>query len=352
MNHKFRITIHDSRITVLKSMKGMRHSVPRAIALAVAFGFTCATAVQAASSRSERAYPSKPIRFVVPQPPGGGTDIVARLLAHKLQESLGQQVIVDNRSGAGGIVGTEIVAKSPADGYTLLLGYTGSLTINPSIHRELPYRPLEDFDPISLAVASPFLLVVHPSLRVGSVTELVAVAKAKPAPLHYATPGNGSLHHLAMEWLKSSTGVNFVHIPYKGVQSFNAVVAGEVPMTFVTVVSGMPQVKSGRVKAIAITSKSRSRLLPDLPTVAESGVPGFEAANWFGVVAPRGTPRPIVSRLSALIASYMKAGDARERVLNDGADPIGNTPEEFAQIIKTELARWGEVVRLSGARVD
>lgn len=297
-------------------------------------------------------YPSKPIRFVVPQPPGGGTDIVARLLAQKLTGSLGEQVIVDNRAGAGGIVGTELVAKSPADGYTLLLGYTGSLTINPNIHHQLPYRPVEDFDPISLAAASPFLLAVHPSLRVATVTELVALAKSRAAPLNYGTPGNGSLHHLAMEWLKSATGVNFVHVPYKGSQSFNAVMAGEVSLAFVSVVSGLPYVKADRVKAIAITSKARSRLLPDLPTVAESGVPGFEATNWFGVVAPHGSPKPIISRLSSLIAAYMKAADMKERLMKDGAEPIGSTPEEFAKLIRAELVRWKEVARKSGTRVD
>jgi tripartite-type tricarboxylate transporter receptor subunit TctC len=297
-------------------------------------------------------YPTRPVRLIVPQPPGGGTDIVARLLAQKLSESLDQQFVVDNRSGAGGIVGTEIVAKSPPDGYTLLLGYTGSLTINPNIHKRLPYRPVDDFDPISLAVANPLLLVVHPSLRVATFAELVALAKTRSAPLNYGTPGNGSLHHLAMEWIKSATGVNFTHIPYKGNQSVSAVMAGEVSLAFVSVVSGMPHIKSDRVKAIAITGKSRSRALPDLPTVAESGIPGFEATNWFGILAPRRTPAPVISKLSSLIATSMRSADVKDRLLRDGAEPVGSTPEEFANLIRAELKRWGEVVKLSGAKVD
>ena len=313
-----------------------------AIALAGITFINCAAAAD---------YPNRPIRLVVPQPPGGGTDFVARLLAPKLGESLGQQVVVDNRSGAGGIIGTELVARAVPDGYTLILGYTGSLTINPSLHKQLPYRPVEDFDPISLAVASPFVLIVHSSVRVASVGELIALAKSKAAPLNYASPGNGSLHHLAMEWLKSATGANFTHVPYKGSQSMNAVIAGEVSLAFNSVITAMPHVKSGRLKALAITSKTRFRLLPDVPTVAESAVPDFEARNWFGVLAPRGTPKPVIERLSSLIAMHMNAAEMKERLLNDGADAVGSTPAAFANLIAAELKRWGEVVKLSGAKL-
>lgn len=296
-------------------------------------------------------YPSKPIRFIVPQPPGGAADIVARLLAPGLNASLGQQVVIDNRSGAGGLVGTDLAAKSSPDGYTLLLGYTGSLTINPSLYKKLPYRP-QDFDPISLATASPFLLVVHPSVRAATVSELIAFAKGRPVPLNYASPGNGSLHHLAMEWFKSLTGANVVHVPYKGAQSFTAVIAGEVSLMFASVIGMMPHAKAGRVKVLAITSRNRSRLLPDLPTVAESGAPGFEASNWFGVLAPRGTPRAIILKLSALVASHVKSAELKERLLNSGAEPIGSTPEEFQKLINAEIPRWAEVIKTSGARVD
>ncbi len=297
-------------------------------------------------------YPSKPVRLIVPQPPGGGADIVARLIGQKLGEGLHQQVVVDNRAGAGGIVGTELVTHAQPDGYTLLIGITGSLTITPNLHKDLPYRPVEDFDPISLAVVSPFLLVVHSSVNANSVAELIALAKSKAGPLNYSTPGNGSLAHLSMEWFRTITGAPLTHVPYKGSAAFGAVVAGEVPVTLVSVVSGMPQIKSGRVKALAITSKTRSRAMPELPTVAESGVPGFEASNWFGVLAPRGTPPAIIQQIYKLMASSARSNDVKERLLRDGADAVGGTPQEFATLIKTELKRWGEVVKLSGARVD
>jgi len=295
-------------------------------------------------------YPTRPVRLVVPQPPGGGTDYVARLLVPRLGESLGQQVIVDNRAGAGGIVGMEVVARAVPDGYTLVMGYTGSLTINPNLHEHLPYRPVEDFEPISVAVASPFLLIVHPSMRIASVSDLIAISKAGPAPLNYGSPGNGSLHNLAMEWLKSTTGAKLAHIPYKGSQSLNAVVSGEVSLAFTSIITSTAQVKSGRVKAIAITNKTRFRSLPDVPTVAESGVPGFEARNWFGVLAPRGTPAPVIARLSSLVAMHMNATEMKERLLNEGAEAIGGTPKAFAELISSELKRWKEVVKLSGAK--
>jgi len=297
-------------------------------------------------------YPNKPVRLIVPQPPGGGADIVARLIGQKLAEGLHQQVVVDNRAGAGGIVGTELVARAQPDGYTLLIGITGSLTINPNLYKNLPYKPVEDFEPISLAVMSPYLLAVHSSVSANNVTELIALAKSKAAPLTYSTPGNGSLAHLAMEWFRTSTNTQFTHVPYKGSAAFGAVVAGEIQVTLVSVVSGMPQIKSGRVKALAITSKTRSRAMPDLPTVAESGLPGFEATNWFGVLAPRGTPQAIIQQIHALMASSARSNDVKERLLRDGADAVGGTPQEFAQLIKAELKRWGEVVKLSGARVD
>lgn len=314
------------------------------------FAVMAAAAVFLLESAGAAEYPTRPIRLVVPQPPGGGTDFVARLLAPKLSESLGQQVIVDNRAGAGGIVGTELVARSVPDGYTLVMGYTGSLTINPSLHQQLPYRPVEDFDPVSVAVASPFLLIVHPSVRAASVGDLVSLSRTGAKPLNYSSPGNGSLHHLAMEWLRYATGANFTHIPYKGSQSLNAVVSGEVSLAFNSIITSLPQVKSGRVKAIAITNKARFRSLPNVPTVAESGVPGFEARNWFGVLAPHGTPGPVVTRLSSLIAMHMSAQEMKERLDNEGAEAVGSTPAAFAALIAAELKRWSEVVKLSGAK--
>jgi tripartite-type tricarboxylate transporter receptor subunit TctC len=302
-----------------------------------------------APAAKAQSYPTKPIRFVVPQPPGGGADIVGRLVALKLQEALGQQVIVDNPSGAGGIVGTELVAHAPADGYTLLLGYTGVLTINPSLHTKLPYRVLEDFAPVSVAAATPLILAVSPLQKINAVAELVAAAKARP--MTYGSPGNGSLHHLSTEWLKSATGMPLTHVPYKGFNSFNAVIAGEVGMAFVSVVGGLPHARAGRVKVIAISSKARSPLLPDVPPLADT-VPGFDAANWFGVLAPRGTPDAVVAKLAQVIAKAMHADDVKQRFVKDGGEAIGSTPAAFAELIRTETKRWAEVVRVSGARID
>ena len=303
------------------------------------------------ASAAAQTYPTKPIRFVVPQPPGGGADIVGRIVAMKLQEALGQQFIVDNRNGAGGIVGTELVARAPADGYTLLLGYTGVLTINPSLHKQLPYRPLEDFVPVSVAAASPLILAVSPLLKINSINDLIAAAKARSVPMTYGSPGNGSLHHLSTEWLKSATGISMVHVPYKGFNSFNAVIAGEVGMAFVSVVGGLPHARAGRVKVIAISSKTRSPLLPDVPPLADT-VPGFDAANWFGVLAPRGTPDAIVSKLAQSIGKAMQADDVKQRFLKDGGDAIGSTPAAFVELIRGETKRWAEVIRVSGARID
>jgi tripartite-type tricarboxylate transporter receptor subunit TctC len=315
------------------------------------FAASCCVFMIVAQSAWAQSYPSKPIRFVVPQPPGGGADIVGRIVALKLQETLGRQVIVDNRSGAGGIVGTELVAHAPADGYTLLLGYTGVLTINPSLHQQLPYRPLQDFAPISVAAASPLILATAPALKVNTVAELIAAAKVRPAPITYGSPGNGSLHHLSMEWLRSASGMQLVHVPYKGFNSFNAVIAGEIGMAFVSVVGGLPHARAGRVKVIAITSKARSALLPDVPPLADT-IPGFEAVNWFGVLAPRGTPDAVISILAQAIGKVMQADDVKQRFMKEGADSIGSTPAVFTELIRTEIKRWAEVIRTSGARVD
>jgi tripartite-type tricarboxylate transporter receptor subunit TctC len=315
-----------------------------------AAAFAAATSpVYAASSKD---YPTRPIRLIVPQPPGGGTDIVARLVAPKLSEALKQQVIVDNRAGAGGIVGSEIAARAPADGYTLLLGYTGNLTVNPHLHRKLPYRPLQDFDPVSLAVSSPFVLAVSGTSGIENVQELIAGAKAAPEPLNYGSPGNGSLHHLAMEWLKSATGIRLTHVPYKGSQAVTAVVAGEVTTTFVSILNALPHVKSGRMKAIAVTSRTRSRALPDVATVEESGITGFEAANWFGLVVPHGTDAGVVSRLSSIVAAHVRSDNVKQRLITGGAEAIGSTPAEFRRVIDAEYKRWETVVKRAGLTVD
>jgi tripartite-type tricarboxylate transporter receptor subunit TctC len=321
----------------------------RKLVYAVVFPAALAPAHAAAPAKD---YPTRPVRLIVPQPPGGGTDIVARLVAPRLSEELKQQVIVDNRAGAGGIVGSEIAARAPADGYTLLLGYTGNLTVNPHLHRKLPYRPLQDFDPVSLAVSSPFVLAVDRALAIENLKDLIAKANAASVPLNYASPGNGSLHHLAMEWLKSAAGLRVTHVPYKGSAASLAVVTGEVSVSFVSILNALPHVKSGRMKAIAVSSRERSRALPELPTIEQSGVSGFEAANWFGIVVPRGTDGAVVSRLSAIIAAHMRSDVVKQRLIAGGADAIGSTPAEFGRIIAAEYKRWEAVVKHAGLTVD
>ncbi len=312
----------------------------------------CVVGLILLSEGSAAEYPVRPIRFIVPQPPGGGTDVVARQLAPRLTDTLKQQVVVENRAGAAGIVGTELAAKAPADGYAILLAYTGSFAINPHLYKNLPYRPLEDFACVSLAAASPLMLAVHPSLGVSSVPELIAAAKARPTPLAYGTPGTGSLHHLAMEWIRTSAGIQMVNVPYKGSLSFNAVVAGEVSAAFVSVLSALPIVRSGRVRAIGVTSRERLDVLPDVPTIAESGIPGFAAENWFGVAVPRRTPEAIVRRLNEIIAAYVKSPEVKERFEKTGARAIGSSPQEFEQLVRSEFKRWGEVVSKAGITVE
>jgi tripartite-type tricarboxylate transporter receptor subunit TctC len=297
-------------------------------------------------------YPARPVRVVVPFPPGGGTDIVARMVMQKLGERLGANFVIDNRSGAGGTIGTEIVAKSPADGYTLGV-VSGSHVINPSLYKKLPYDAVRDFAPVTLLVSGPGLLVVHPSVPARTVKELVAVAKARPGQIYYASAGNGTPPHLAAELFKTMTGVNMVHVPYKGnTFAFNDLVSGQVSVSFPTIVSGLPLVRSGRLRGLAVTSARRSAVVPDLPTIAESGVPGYDAASWFGLLAPAGTPAPITSKLHQEVARIVHLPEIRDRFLDQGLDPVGNTPAEFTAFIGAEVQRWGRVVAASCAKID
>jgi tripartite-type tricarboxylate transporter receptor subunit TctC len=316
-----------------------------------ALAFVIAACAAGTASAAD-SYPSHPVRFIVAQPPGGGTDVTARMRAPNLAEKLGQQVVVDNRGGAGGIVGTETAARSAPDGYTLLLGYTGALSINPSLYPKLPYDPVRDFDTVSLAISSPYVLFANPKVPVSTVADIIALAKAKPGTLAFASAGNGSLAHLALEWFKLETGTNIIHVPYKGGQSLTAVLSGEVQLTFGSVVAWLPQVKAGRLKAIAVTSKARSKALPSLPTVAESGVPGFEAINWFGVVVPHGTPKPVIERLNGIIVAQIKLPAMSAKLAEDGTDAVASTPEAFSSLIRAEIKRWAAVVKQSGAKVD
>ena len=294
-------------------------------------------------------YPTRPIRFVVPFPASGGGDIIIRALSQKLSERLGQAVVVDNRSGAGGNVGTEIVARAPADGYTLVMANVSPMAINVSIYKKLPYNPLTDFTPISLVASFPNVLVVHPSLPATSIKELIALARARPGQLTYASSGAGSTTHLSAEFFKSQAKLDLVHVPYKGGgQVLIDLIAGHVSMYFSSVPGAMPHVRSRRLRALGVTSLVRSSATPETPTLAESGFPGFEAATWIGAAAPAGLSRTIVTRLNTEIVDIMRAPDMRERLISQGAEPQTNTPEQFAAYIKSEITKWAKLVRDTG----
>lgn len=324
-------------------MRVIRWSVLTCVALAAAGPVGLAQA---------QGYPGKPIRIVVPFPPGGGTDIVARILTQKLSESFGANFVIDNRAGAGGSIGTEMVAKAPPDGYTLGI-VSGSHAINPGLYSKLPFDAVRDFAPVTMLVSGPGLLVVHPSLPVKTVKELIALAKGKPGQLNYASAGNGTPPHLAGELFKSMAGVDLVHVPYKGnTPAFVDLISGQVSLSFPTIPSALPHVQAGRLRALAVTSRKRSAVMPQLPTIAESGLPGYDTSSWFGMLAPAGTPREIVRKLQQESAKVLQLRDVREKLLSQGLEPVGSTPEEFAATIESEIAKWAKVVKASGARVE
>lgn len=291
-------------------------------------------------------YPSKPIRFIVPFPPGGGNDTIARLIGQKLTASLGQQILVDNRAGAGGTVGAEAAAKAPPDGYTMFLAGVGSHGINPNLRRKLPYDPVKDYDPVTLIASAPLLVTIHPSLPVKSVKDLVALAKSKPGQINYASNGPGSSSHLAVELFDMMAGTKMEHIPYKGLSpALTDLLSGQVQVMFSSAAAMLPQVKAGRLRAIAMTGSKRSTAIPDIPTVAESGVPGYETGSWYGIVLPAHTPRPIIDRLHKEVVTIVRSPDINARLVEEAVIPVGSTPEEFASYIKREIARWGKVVQ-------
>jgi len=299
-------------------------------------------------------YPTKAIRYVVPYPPGGSTDILTRIVGQKLTESWGQQVVVDNRGGASGIIGAELVAKSAPDGYTLLMTASGPHAINPSLYRKLPYDSLKDFAPVTLVAKLPMLLLAHPSVPVDSAKDLLALLKSRRGSFVYASIGNGTPSHLAMELLKSMAGVEVVHIPYKGSgPALVALVGGqEASVMFDSVLSSYPHVKSGKLKALAVSTEQRLPALPSLPTVAESALPGYEAYTWTATVAPAGVPPSTVQKLSREIARIVQMPDVREKLEGQGAVPVGNTPEQFSAFAKAEIAKWGKVIRDANVHVD
>jgi tripartite-type tricarboxylate transporter receptor subunit TctC len=306
----------------------------------------------AACAQAQQDYPSRPIRIVVPSVAGGGTDSSTRIVVSKLEDILGQRVIVDNRPGAGSIIGTEMVARSAPDGYTLLAAIS-SMTIQPSMQKKLPFDPVKDFAPISVFVRLPNVLVGHPSLQPKNLRELIAFVKARPGQLSFASAGTGSNLHLCMEMFLSMTGLKMVHVPYKGAsQAIADLTAGYVPLMITNMITGTTQVNAGRLRAYGVTSAKRSAAAPEIPTIAEQGVPGYEAVQWYGLMAPAGTPREIVSRLYKGVAAALQDSTVKERFISSGAEPVGNSPEEFAKLVKSEIAKWAKVVKAAGLQPE
>ena len=312
-----------------------------------------ATLLLAPSTLLAQAYPAKPIRFVVPFPVGGIADVFARVIGQKFNDAWGQPVVVENRTGAGGNIAAEFVAKSPPDGYTLVMGSIGTHSVNVSLFRKLPYDPVKDFAPVALVMEADGLLVVHPSVPVRTVKELIALSKARPGQLTYASAGNGTASHLAGELFKMMAKVDMVHVPYKGnVPAITDLLGGQTSLLFATMPTVLPQVQAGKLRAIAVTGAARSPAAPDLPSIAEAALPGFEVTNWIGVFAPAGTPRDIVSRLNGETSRIMRAPEIQSRLLNEGAKSPAKTPEEFGAYVRAEIAKWAKVIQQAGIRVD
>ena len=306
----------------------------------------------AASMACAQDYPAKPVRLVVGFPPGGSNDIVARHLAPKLGEVLGVQTIVENRPGANAIIGTEYVAKSPPDGYTLTLASVSPLVISPFTYAKIPYDTVRDFAGITTVAMTPEVIAVHPSVPAHSLKELIALAKSKPGQLTYASPGSGSAPHIATELLKSMAGIDMVHVPYKGIpEAATDVIANRVTMLMTTTASAATFIKAGRLRALAVSSRKRVAAMPDIPTVGET-LPGYVADAFRGVIAPAGVSKPVINQLAADIAAALKQPDVHDRLINDGSDPVGSTPEAFAAFLRSEMLKWGKVVKESGARPD
>jgi tripartite-type tricarboxylate transporter receptor subunit TctC len=298
---------------------------------------------------SGQAWPDKPIRLILSVP----ADVTARLITPGLSQLLGQPLVADNRGGAGGLIGAEIVAKSAPDGYTLFISSPGALTILPHLRKSVPYDTLKDFAPISLISVGPFVLITHPSVPARSVKELIALAKSQPGKLNYASAGNGVANHLAMEMFKQMAGVDITHVPYKGApQAVTDVLAGHMNMMFNSIAPIVANIKAGRVRVLGIASSKRSPQLPDVPTISEAGVPGFEAVNWFGMFAPAKTPKAIITRVNQAVVKVLRSPDIQAQFIALGADPVGDSPEEFAAFIRRDLERYAKVVKLSGAKLD
>ena len=314
-------------------------------ALVVAFLFL-------GNANAQTDYPIRPVKVIVPSPPGGGTDILARVLAQHLSKALGQPFFVENKAGAGNMIGIEFVAHAPADGYTVLV-VPSTLALNSVLYKKVPYDPVRDFAPVTLAATAPNVLVVNPALPAKSLAELIALARAKPGALSYGTPGIGTSPHLSMELLKSMAGIDLQHVPYRGTAAaVTDVIGGQIAATFANAFTAKPQVDSGRVRALAVSGPNRLNAFPGVPPVAEAGVPGYEAMQWYGLAVPAGTPAPIIARLHAEAAKALQSDEMKEKLALDGAQPVGSSPAEFAALIRRELEKWTRVVRAAGIELQ
>ena len=318
----------------------------------VALTLALAAALAPCWARAQDAWPSRPIRFILPFPPGGGTDILGRLIAERLTANLGQPVVAENRGGAGGNVGAEAAAKSAPDGYTIVL-VAPSLAISPSLYSKLGYDPVKDFAPVSLVATVPNVMITNPSVPAKTLPEFIRLAKSKPGEMNFGSGGSGTSNHLAGELFNIVAGVKLVHIPYKGVNlAMNDVLSGRVQLVFIGIPAAAPHIKAGKLRALALVAPRRSSVLPDVPTVAEAGLPKFDVTTWYGILAPAGTPRPVVERLNGELGKIMHSSELKERLEALATDPVTSTPEEFADLIRREIAKWREVVREAGIKAD
>ena len=300
-----------------------------------------------------QSYPAKPIRWIVPFPPGGGTDITTRTLAHKLSEALGQQMVIDNRPGSGGTIGLALAAKAPADGYHIVTVQLANMGIAPGLYPKLPYDPVKDFAPITRAVSAHLVLVSHPSFPPRTVKDLIALARAKPGSITYGSPGNGTSGHLGMEMIRMAGKLDIVHVPYKGASpALTDLLGGQITVYLSSIPPAVPLIRNGRLKALGVTGAKRNVSLPEVPTIAESGIPGYAVDNWYGVAAPAGTPKDVITRLNAELVKILQMPEIRERYAKEGSETSPTTPEEFGAFVRAEVERWGKVVRDANVKVD
>ena len=317
------------------------------IALTLCLGFTIAGA------HAQGNYPTKPIRFIVPFPPGGGTDILSRVVANKLTETLGWRIVIDNRGGAGGNVGLQAAAQAAPDGYTMVMGQTSNLAINPALYSKLPYDPIHDFFPVSLVSASPIALVASSKSPYKTLNDFIAAAKAKPGQLTFGSPGSGTVSHLTGELFQRAAGIKYVHVPYKGAaQALPDLIGGRIDLYSSSLETAIPHMKAGTIRGLAVTSLQRVPAVPDVATVSESGQKGFQATTWFGILVPKGTPEPIVNKLTAEITKVLQLPDLKTRMAATGGLPVKTGPKEFSALLSSEIQKWSTIVKESGAKVD